>query len=113
MKLKTSELIGKALDWAAAECLFKINGTADVKPWAYANHLKGATTHPFSTDWIWGGTVIEKERITVDSQGKDYCRWRATSWDHGWFYGDTPLVAAMRCFVYRHLGDEVEIPDGL
>jgi len=28
-------------------------------------------------------------------------------------FGHTPLVAAMRCFVASHLGDEVEIPDEL
>lgn len=29
------------------------------------------------------------------------------------FYGETPLIAAMRCFVARKLGDIVDIPDEL
>jgi hypothetical protein len=28
-------------------------------------------------------------------------------------YGDTPLIAAMRCYVASKLGDEVEIPNEL
>jgi hypothetical protein len=28
-------------------------------------------------------------------------------------YGDTPLIAAMRCYVASKLGDEVEIPKEL
>jgi hypothetical protein len=29
------------------------------------------------------------------------------------FWGDTPLIAAMRCFVTSKLGDEIEIPEEL
>jgi len=29
------------------------------------------------------------------------------------FHGDTPLIAAMRCYVASKLGDEVEIPEEL
>jgi hypothetical protein len=29
------------------------------------------------------------------------------------FWGDTPLIAAMRCFVASKLGDEIEIPEEL
>lgn len=31
----------------------------------------------------------------------------------GGYYGPTPLIAAMRCYVASKLGDEVEIPDEL
>ena len=31
----------------------------------------------------------------------------------GPFYGPTPLIAAMRCFVASRLGDEVDVPDEL
>jgi hypothetical protein len=29
------------------------------------------------------------------------------------FFGPTPLIAAMRCFVASRLGDEVDIPEEL
>jgi len=29
------------------------------------------------------------------------------------FYGPTPLIAAMRCYVASKMGDEVKLPEGV
>jgi hypothetical protein len=117
MKIKTSELIGPALDWAVAKCMghrvAECHGTyiriylPDPKQAGY--------TLAFcpSTDWSQGGPIIQRERIAVE-WGKNSCQWLADIND-GLFIqcGNTYLQAAMRCYVASKLGDEVEIPEEL
>jgi hypothetical protein len=100
--MKTSELTGAALNWAVAKC----RGFSDYVP-ARDNH---------STCWNKGGPIIEREKISVlDANG---C-WgaRKTYWDSSRssrdYFGPTPLIAAMRCYVASKLGDTVEIPKEL
>ena len=97
--MKTSELQGPALDWAVAQCeYFPVrNGFDDNCP-------------EYSTDWAYGGPIIERERICLIDQGGDY--WQAL-WGWKEAFGPTPLIAAMRCYVASKLGDEVEIPEEL
>ena len=102
MKVKTDELTGYALDWAVNQ----IEECCD-DPW----------TPLFSTNWSQGGPIIEREEIFLAKsilggwtgsmyvKDKDYnCIMHAAP---------TPLIAAMRCFVAAHLGDEVEVPEEL
>jgi hypothetical protein len=110
--MKTAELTGKALDWAVAKCegysVFIRNG----QPACSKNGNEGFLTH-YSTDWAQGGPIIERERITlrVDTRG---LRWAAFL-DGGRVTaktaGDTPLIAAMRCYVASKLGDEINLPN--
>ena len=116
MLIKTSEASGSQLDWLVAKC----------EGWELADSDKGTKNlyykwpdgslhvrdlwHP-STDWAQGGPIIERERITV---------WNNEVWWHAAYndgtddiYGQTPLIAAMRCLVASRLGDEVEIPNEL
>jgi hypothetical protein len=69
--MKTSELTGAALDWAAA----KAEGLTywDDDRLCFANEPHGEDFEP-STDWAQGGTIIEREKIELDTGG-DY--WRA------------------------------------
>lgn len=107
MKMKTSELTGAALDWAVAEA----NGVhSDIgvngKPWE----------PPYSTDWAFGGPIIEREGISIypdSSNDLPEIKWSADSFDVFRWGGPTPLVAAMRCHVASKLGNEVEIPEEL
>ena len=101
--MKTEELTGAALDWAAAKCEGK-------------SHIVNAPDKYFyspSTDWKIGGPIIEREGIAVWQF--DDVTWRAMGKDAvpDPMEGATPLVAAMRCYVASKLGDEVEIPEGL
>jgi hypothetical protein len=98
--MKTAELTGAALDWAVAKCEEFDNG--DWLP-------------DYSTDWAAGGSIIERECITVEHAGVWIGRcWKDSDGDEQIdIEGATPLIAAMRCYVASKLGDEVVIPDEL
>lgn len=113
MKIKTSELIGAALDWAVEECEFRerIRNKEHIKSWVLVAHKEGKHTNPFSSDWLWGGSIIEQ--WAIDLLYRDSV-WRALRHVGDWptmGSGPTPLIAAMRCYVSSRLGDEVEIPE--
>jgi hypothetical protein len=111
--MRTNELTGAALDWAVAKCEKPewLGNQAEV-------YVLKAGFHP-STDWALGGPIIEREEIELTRGSLDSNEWVATI---DLFEGDvmresqsgeTPLIAAMRCYVASKLGDEVEIPDEL
>ena len=110
MQVKTSELIDYALDWAVAKAE-GYTGTA----------LESRTGEWYSpsTDWSQGGPIIEREGITLDYDAYDQDKlWEARHYaSDGTLlnneYGDTPLIAAMRCYVASKLGDEVDVPEEL
>lgn len=125
--MKTSELIGPALDWA----VMKIEGRVLVQTLGggllvNGRHEDGRELpedwqmtfmwHP-STDWEQGGPIIERESMTLtpfDDKWEARCKSDiplAVKFIER--RGPTPLIAAMRCFVASKLGDEVEIPEEL
>jgi hypothetical protein len=124
--MKTSELIGPALDWAVAKCMtggeiFQSGRVAH----AVVLHVVGGTTAPYfvkdsgaarcafepSTSWAQGGPIIEREKIAVwFSKNNWNSQMRDTS---AKMEGPTPLIAAMRCYCASKLGDYVEIPEEL
>ena len=125
MLVKTSDLTGRALDWAVAKCDkrtigFNLGGGLEVRgrtedgaelpeqwdlwmPW-----------HP-STRWDQGGPIIEREGITISKTAHGF--WEAykrpASTQECYQVDGSPIVAAMRCFVASKLGDTVEVPDEL
>ena len=96
-----------------------------------------------STDWAHGGEIIEEADISVIRCNAGFKLWNndltlldawaamsgeqsyETSTDHqsheamlqfdvdSLIFGHTPLVAAMRCYVFERLGAVVDIPEGL
>ena len=106
--MKTSELTGAALDWAVAQCEGFKSEYWDDDRLCFTDDW-GADFEP-SCDWLQGGKIIERERICLIDQGGDY--WQAI-WGWKEMFGDTPLIAAMRCYVASKLGDEVEVPEEL
>lgn len=65
----------------------------------------------YSTDWAQGGPFIEREKIAVLPCPRG---WSARIGYGGkYIEGPAPLVAAMRCYIFSKLGDEVEIPEEL
>ena len=97
--MKTAELTGAALDWAVAQCEELVQGQI----------ASGAGKHfKPSTDWAHGGPIIEREWLTLGPN--IYKEWFALA-SNFYHNGDTPLVAAMRCYVASKLGDEIEVPD--
>ena len=113
MKLKTSELQGVALDWAVAKCeVLEVWREPDGMYLCEGGEV-GFRYRP-STDWAQGGTIIEREGIDLQYQGGDTDVWAADMFNaESMIYGDTPLIAAMRCYVASKLGEEVEIPEDL
>lgn len=127
--MKTSELSGAALDWAVAKCEKETfvhgqyeHSSADNTIWARG----GASVEKrFSVDWAYGGPIIEREQISVWLAMDDIFKkdtWAASySYMDGdlvcepeqEYWGHTPLIAAMRCYVASKLGEEVKIPEEL
>jgi hypothetical protein len=104
MEIKTSELTGAALNWAVHVAL---HGSCE-----------GYAEHEYSTNWEYGGPIIERKRLCV-TPGNGY--WGSVVHDRLFeddgsdhhALGPTPLIAAMRCYVASELGDTVDVPEEL
>ena len=121
--MKTPELAGAALDWAVAKANGMLDrditvGRATCKEvvadgiglvWM----LPGIAWSPTSL-WSQGGPIIEREKITPYAPAQGDPNWSAFYLQSDrTYYGPTPLIAAMRCYVASKLGEEVEIPEEL
>ena len=107
--MKTSELTGAALDWAVTKCEGYDHEvtSSDWGMWGWA------------TDWAQGGPIIEREGMGVwmyewNEEGEPEVGWYAEDKDGNHVRtGPTPLIAAMRCFVASHMGDDIDLPEEL
>lgn len=119
--MKTCDLIGKQLDWAAAKAqgyitssdgistLIQIDSRSFIIGPTLSGDLKSRYTP--STSWAQGSVIIEQELIQTSYT---ILGWRAQGFDYNCVsYGPTPLIAAMRCYVASKFGDEIEIPKEL
>ena len=135
MKTKTSELTDAALDWVVATC--EGHSPEYHRNYTVAEELAGIRRYTISvetlydnegrdfqpkyspsTNWSQGGPIIEREMLAPEPLLDTNCaliKWRCRNWkgDGSDFYGPTPLIAAMRCFVASKLGDEVDVPEEL
>lgn len=113
--MKTSELTGAALDWAVAKCEGVLAHDGVHLSDEYCDNLSAKQDGGFSTDWAQGGPIIEREKIRLDTTWNCEDGYWSARMDTvgGWWLGDTPLIAAMRCYVASKLGDEVEVPDDI
>ena len=124
MKVKTSELIDAALDWAVAQAIgtkpvynWRAFGAKHYGAWETAPAFGSAVMlRPYSSDWAQGGPIKTRERISTQIKHDGW--WVACIYN----MNDDPtyiklahseLVAAMRCYVASKLGDEVDIPKEL
>jgi hypothetical protein len=131
--MKTSELIGSALDWAVAKCegyTFRtVKGLTTIyKDGVYVGDWLPECREDWgywapSLHWAQGGPIIEREISKLfKNVGGTYTAQIRHEESHplvahkvlaGWTNcaGPTPLIAAMRCYVTAKLGEEVEIPE--
>jgi Protein of unknown function (DUF2591) len=138
MKVKTSQLVRDALNFAVATC----EGYTDFHriPDRPKHEPQFAMMPPhraygaiemweidYSSDWEKGGSIIEREIDALRKRSKaeesslakpsTNFKFKAEiSGDiDGYFcgFGPTPLIAAMRCYVASKMGEEVEIPEEL
>ena len=122
--MKTSQLTGNALDRAVAKCegvgvhmsrggwvVFDSDSHAE-----FSNGYNDSKMQMFkpSTNWAQGGVIIEREKIRLHlgdgTWGVAEGVWEASHPECLYVQrGETPLIAAMRCYVASKLGDEVDI----
>jgi len=116
MRIKTSELIGEALNYAVAIIEYgpkKVYINPDIRRkgiWVIPQKNGGKNHFHPSKSWAQGGALIERERYANKPHLDD---WVFYSHEEKPYLGPTPLIAAMRCYVASRLGDEVEIPEEL
>jgi len=128
MKTKTSELTGAALDYAVAVCEgipmrrdpmgYKQGTLAGYWVWDEGVPLMqcrmdliGSKYSP-STKWEQMGLIITQNLLCIEPD--PMYNWAARSYmDTVAYYGETPLIAAARCYVASKLGDVVDIPEEL
>lgn len=138
MKIKTSQLIDSALDWAVA----KAEGLLEPSKYydkmiprvvvcdkticdeivVRLNPIPDVYYEPFynpSNNWEFGGPIIERIKgfefkHWLESKPETCCEAHIHNYEGDWIqFGSTPLQAAMRCYVASKLGEEVDIPDEL
>lgn len=116
--IQTQDLLGAALDWAAAACegydtAFTSAGDVII--------LREGVTDYFDPhrNWAQGGPIINREahNLFKHNGGTEWCCACNVPRD-GYTAivtadGPTPLIAAMRCFVASKLGPTVEVPEEL
>jgi hypothetical protein len=111
--MQVSELNGRALNWAVAQCA-KVTLEGGVKYMhVYDADLGDTVSWDPSTNWNQGGPIIDREKIRLDPR-ESY--WHAQMWENSEVeakYAPTALIAAMRCYVASKYGDSIEIPKEL
>ena len=113
-QIKVSEATELQLDWLVAKCE-GVLVQCDSKEGLIINNIIGWIPYRPSVAWLQGGPLIEREEIGFAKYGPNGS-WKAVIGETprgSPFYGPTPLIAAMRCYVASKLGDEVEIPEEL
>lgn len=111
--MKTAELEGVALDWAVAKAKsLDLNALMIIDRYLQVDWRKEGRYKPLYE--VKGMEFIESGLISVQHRGGHWIAGRddqelATKQ----FVGKTLLEAAMRCFVFSELGDEIEIPKEL
>jgi hypothetical protein len=115
--INTAELIGRALDWAAAkaEGFDAIRYEAERRKQLHRRDDAQPRAYSPSADWAQGGPIIEREKIILDLDGNE--GWIALKFNDencvAEEAGPTPLIAAMRCYVASKLGPTVQVPSEL
>lgn len=122
MIIQVPDIKGPALGWAVAVALGwkpSLYGTESIR----AELPTGGVCAPFMPWFRWehGGPIIEREVISVMPRagrrplGVEWAAERSGRPVSEQFlqHGQTPLVAAMRCYVASRLGGAVEVPDEL
>ena len=129
--MKTAELTGVALEY----CVIRLEHPQFIWGEDFGIHYasnqivipswKEPECYSPYSGWAKCGPIIEREGISVHKNLGG--SWRGTirhtephplvphpvlaGWTHQ--HGQTPLIAAMRCYVASKLGDEVKVPDEL
>jgi len=123
MKHKVTELKGALLDAAVAKAEGIEHDTSGLPRAVFIHQGSDSTIYSPSTNWAFGGPLIERERITL--LDPSFGRSKSKPWEafiqptlgmdydiHGKHsgVGPTPLIAAMRAFISLKFGATVDLP---
>lgn len=124
IEVRTSDLVGAALDWAVAHAIGHKPRTGhgcaypvEIIDWNRPGSQVNACRFEPSTDWSQGGPLIKKNLIAFSVEHKDVIL--AVLCDEngmyisGWRQGENHLIAACRAIVAAKLGDAVQVPSQL
>ena len=109
MEVKITELEGLLLDWAVGFVKFSRSRSmtnAEIEEWARANKP--------STDLTQACHVLE-DLFIIPTWSELWGQWEVPHPKNAALriLGQTPIIAALRCFVALEVGDKIEIPDEL
>jgi hypothetical protein len=122
MKIQISEATPLQINWAVAKC------EGVLVRWSAPHAQLLIEGYPYLVwqahkDWAQGGPIIEREQLFVCPYDPSGMGWRCTTKTADYAlpserqyraqFGQTPLIAAMRCYVASRLGDEIDIPEEL
>lgn len=126
-KIKTKHLQGAKLNYAVALALGHsvhidaiLHGHVMSGPWVSGHvhdHNVWIQLYQFrpSENWARGGQIIDDHIDRLTRVGDREWMAHKTCYENPEVYhsgyGETVLIAAMRCFVTSRMGEEVEIPD--
>ena len=117
-QIKVSEATPIQLDWLVAKCKGIIATRCGAGPSAHLAYTPKRSAYECwepTRNWKQGGALIEREEIGFAKYGPNGS-WKAVIGETprgSPFYGPTPLIAAMRCYVASKMGDVVEVPEEL
>lgn len=125
MLIKNSDLIGKPLDYAVAKAqgwVYWDRCWWSLKPSGERDYrMTSREGYSPSTNWLHGGKILQQlmlDGMKVEAVSRHYQNnlpnFKATFDDWSTTYrADTPLIAAMLCYVASVYGEEVDIPEEL
>ncbi|WP_080433549.1 phage protein NinX family protein [Burkholderia ubonensis] len=124
--MKVSELDGPLLDFWVAQAEGNLThdstspANAVVEHYGIGGEVEGRSplsSWAPSTEWDSGGPIIERAKIDLHAPPNidapdEWCDWAASVNNPGvsyamQYFGETPLIAAMRAYVASRFGDEV------
>ena len=108
MKMQTSELQGAALDWAVT----KANGGGWVGRKLSDGSIVTYSGRLHRPSWEECGPIIEREGLCLNYDPFSK-RWNCSTKVLDSYQAETPLIAAMRCYVASELGPEMDVPEEL
>lgn len=111
MKVKTSELSGKALDWAVAETQGRKRIATTRKE--FGLNVAKKIVPPYSTEWAWCGPLIASFGVWLSDDEGAFTASCKPHFDRDIYDAETPQISICRAVVAAKLGDEVDIPDEL
>ena len=117
--MKVDKMSNLQLNWAVATCAiagFRISGAGPSARIIYVPKRSAWVIFSPTTNWKQGGKIIEAAKISTEVKHDGW--WLAKMYDINddpryVTIEETPLVAAMRCFVKSKYGDSLEPPSCL